>query len=103
MKLLSHLPRLLCASCLSGCVALIPYRAEEEKWEPRIGWVTYDQVVSEYGPPIPGTKIERSYVNRNGAFTAQWRSHMGKRMLLEFDEKGTLLKHVYPSYWRPED
>ena len=92
----------LCISCLSGCFSLIPSRAEKEKWEPRIGWVTYDQVVTEYGPPITGTETERNNIHGDSAFSAQWRSKMGERMLLEFDEEGTLLRHVYPSYSRPE-
>ena len=92
----------LCISCRSGCLALIPNRAEKEKWEPRIGWVTYDQVVSEYGPPITGTETERNNIHGNSVFSTQWRSKMGERMLLEFEGKDTLLRYVYPSYARPE-
>lgn len=57
-------------------------------WKSRTGVYTYDEAVREYGPP------DYSEILNNGDTACSWTTSIGKnwidRLILVFDEKGTL-------------
>ncbi len=64
-RLIRVLGAIICISCLSNCgLRMARY---QEKWDPRVGVFTYEQVVSELGLPEAKEKLP------NGGFRAQWR------------------------------